>query len=147
METWTIWLIVAACLLLVEVMTQMMWALCMTVGALAAMVCTLLGMETEWCIVVMVAVAIGTYAAVLPYFRRWHLRQSERNARTGMDALLGRRATVTHEIRPGELGRGRIDGDNWQLRAPGTDTVIHAGQTVVVTAYDSIILTVEPVRE
>lgn len=60
-----------------------------------------------------------------------------------MDALLGRRATVTHEIRPGRLGRARIDGDNWQVQAPGVGHVIPAGREVTVTSYDSIILTVE----
>ena len=63
-------------------------------------------------------------------------------ARTGMDALLGRRATVTHAIRPGELGRARIDGDNWQVQCPSATEEIKAGTEVVVTSYDSIILTV-----
>lgn len=61
-----------------------------------------------------------------------------------MDALEGRRATVTHAIRPGQLGRARIDGDNWQVRAPGVDREIRAGEEVSVTGYDSIILTVTP---
>ena len=68
------------------------------------------------------------------------------DSRTGMDALLGRKAVVTHEIRPGELGRARIDGDNWQVRAPGVRTVIRHGEEVSVTGYDSIILTVEPLH-
>jgi membrane protein implicated in regulation of membrane protease activity len=59
-----------------------------------------------------------------------------------MDALLGRRATVTQEIKPGELGRARIDGDNWQVRAPGIHTTITRGEEVIVNSYDSIILNV-----
>ena len=64
------------------------------------------------------------------------------DSRTGMDALLGRRATVIHPIHPGRLGRARIDGDNWQVQAPSVCEVIPDGTEVVVTGYDSIILTV-----
>ena len=143
MEMWLLWVLVGAFLLIVEVLTQSMWALCIAVGAFAAMVCSLLGMEPVWTVAVVIGVALGTYACLLPVFRKWHLRQSLREARTGMDALLGRRAIVTHEIKPDALGRGRIDGDNWQLRAPGVEDVIKAGERVIVTGYDSIILTVE----
>lgn len=147
MELWTIWLIAAAGLLIIEVLTQMMWALCLTIGALAALLCSLCGIELPWQITVMAAIGIGTYIAVLPRFKRWHAKASARKARTGMDALLGRRAFVTHEIRPGHLGRARIDGDNWQVSAPDITHTIHAGTEVVVTAYDSIILTVTPLPE
>lgn len=37
MDIWTIWLIAAILLLIVEVPTQMMWALCLTIGATGAM--------------------------------------------------------------------------------------------------------------
>lgn len=70
------------------------------------------------------------------------MKRTGREARTGMDALLGRKAVVTNEIRPGDTGRVRIDGDNWQAVAPGVNFTIHKGTETVVTAYDSIILTV-----
>lgn len=142
MALWIIWLIAAALLLITEVLTQMMWVLCLAVGALGALALSLLGVDTEWQVTALPAIGVGTYIAVLPRFKRWHARQSEREARTGMDALLGRRATVTHAIRPGELGRARIDGDSWQVKAPGVQDEIPAGAEVSVTAYDSIILTV-----
>lgn len=146
MEPWLIWLIAATLLIVIEVLTQMMWALCLTVGALGAMVCSLCGVDLIWQIVVMALLSVVAYVVFLPLFRRWHSRQDMREARTGMDALLGRRATVTNVIKPGELGRARIDGDNWQVRCPSATTEIHAGSEVVVTAYDSIILTVEPFK-
>lgn len=147
MEAWIIWLIVASLLVVIEVMTQMMWALCLSLGALGAMVCALCGLDLAWQSVAVALLSAVAYVALLPLFRRWHARASARNARTGMDALLGRRATVTHSIRPGELGRARIDGDNWQVQAPGVSEVIAAGSEVVVTDYDSIILTVAPLAD
>lgn len=142
MEPWIIWLIIAALLLITEVLTQMMWALCLTVGAVAAMALSLLDVGLAWQVTALLAVGLGTYAAILPRFRRWHAKAAEHRARTGMEALLGRRAVVTEAIRPGRLGRARIDGDNWQVQAPGIDLEIPAGAEVSVTDYDSIILTV-----
>lgn len=142
MEAWTVWLIAAAILIAVEIGTQMMWALCLAAGALGAMACALCGFGLTWQTVSLALLSVAAYVVFLPLFRRWHARSDAREARTGMDALLGRRATVTHAIHPGRLGRARIDGDNWQVQAPGAAATIAAGTEVVVTAYDSIILTV-----
>lgn len=71
-----------------------------------------------------------------------HNARTAHAARTGMDALLGRRAIVTETVRPGSLGRARIDGDNWQVQAPSEPMAIPVGAEVIVTGYDSIILTV-----
>lgn len=142
MEAWIVWLIVAAVLIVIEVMSQMMWALCLSVGALGAMVCSLCGLDIVWQTVALAVCSAVAYVVFLPMFRRWHARRAAHESRTGMDALLGRRATVTEAIHPGRLGRARIDGDNWQVKAPAVSDTIHAGTEVVVTAYDSIILTV-----
>lgn len=146
MEAWIIWTIVAALLIVVEVMSQMMWALCLGIGAIAAAVCAFFGVDLTWQITALAIASLAGYLLLLPMFNRWHARQNAREARTGMEALLGRKAVVTHEIKPGGLGRVRIDGDNWQVKAPGSDVVIPAGAEVVVTSYDSIILDVQPAR-
>ncbi|MCM1006119.1 MAG: NfeD family protein [Prevotella sp.] len=143
MELWTVWIIVAIVLLIIEVLTQMMWALCLTVGALGALVCSFVDVSLSWQIVVMAAMAIVAYAVFLPHFKRWHAKHDAKEARTGMDALLGRRAIVTQPIEPGMLGRARIDGDNWQVKAPGLTVTVLPGTEVSVTAYDGNILTVE----
>ncbi len=142
MEIWVVWLIVAAVLIVLEVITQMMWAFCLSVGALGAIACAFLGLDLTWQVVVMALLSVVAYLVFLPLFKRWHARTEIHKARTGMDALLGRRATVTHAIHPGQLGRARIDGDNWQVKAPSVPGTIPSGTEVVVTAYDSIILTV-----
>ncbi|MCM1318870.1 MAG: NfeD family protein [Muribaculaceae bacterium] len=144
MELWTIWIIVAIVLAIVEVLTQMMWALCLTIGALGAMICSLCDVPIAWQIVVLAVLAIIAYAALLPFFKRWHNKSDRRQIRTGMDALLGRRAIVTQAIEPERMGRVRIDGDNWQVKAPGVSDIIPVGDEVVVNAYESNILTVEP---
>lgn len=146
MEMWIIWLIVAAVLVIAEVLTQMIWTLCFAVGCVGALVASLLGVDIIWQIVTMAAVSVLAFLWLMPVFKRWHERSNKRDSRddrTGMDALLGRRAVVTEEIEPGKLGRARIDGDNWQVCSSSVET-IKRGAEVVVTSYDSIILHVQP---
>lgn len=150
MELWIVWLIVAAALVIVEVLTQMVWTLCLAVGCGGALIADFCGAPLIWQIVVMAVTSVVAFLVLMPWFKRWHETSgsaSDHDDRTGMDALIGRKAVVVHEIRPGGKGRARIDGDNWQVKAPGIETVIEAGSEVVVTSYDSIILSVKPISE
>lgn len=149
MELWLIWLIICAVLVIIEILSQMIWTMCLAVGCLAAMVSSLMDTTLATQIIVMAVAAVIAYFFLMPVFKRWHKNSDEkegRNARTGMDALLGRRAVVKDEIKPGKLGRAVIDGDNWQVRAPHCDHTIEHGAEVVVTGYDSIILNVEEIK-
>ena len=58
MEVWIIWLTAAALLLTIEVLTQMMWALCLTIGAAGAMVCALCGLDLKWQVAAMAGLGI-----------------------------------------------------------------------------------------
>ena len=145
MEPWIICIIAAAALLIIEILSHMVWNLCMSAGSHAGKTAALAGADPLWQAVAMAVTAVATYIVIIPWYRRWHesvIARSGHQSRTGMDALLGRRATVTQEIKPGELGRARIDGDNWQVRAPGIHTTITRGEEVIVNSYDSIILNV-----
>ena len=142
---WILWLVLAAVLLIVEVLTQMVWTLCLAIGCIGALIADFCGVSLEWQLIIMAIATVAAYITVVPYVKRWHERQvakEGRPARTGMDALLGRKALVTEVIRPGETGRARIDGDSWQVVAPGIPYAIPCGAEVTVTDYDSIILTV-----
>lgn len=145
MQTWIIWIIVALALGALEVAMQTVWMLCLAAGCLGGLAATLCGAGPGTQIVVMAAASVAAYIAFLPLFRRWkqkHARKISRDDRTGMEALLGRRAIVTEAIRPGLMGRVRIDGDSWQARTQRSDVMVLPGAEVTVTAYDSIILTV-----
>ena len=147
METWIIWLIIMGVLLIIEVLSQMMWALCLAVGCIVGMICSIFGIDLIWQVILMSVGSVAAYVFLVPLFQKWHALSVDRKgkeARTGMDALLGRRAIVSEEIRPDRLGRARIDGDNWQVRSSSKNTVIPRGTEVVVTGYDSIILEVSP---
>ena len=143
---WIIWLIVAAVLVVVEVLSQQVWTLCLAIGCIGAVMADLFDASIPWQVTVMAISAVVAYLALMPLFKRWHDRSSASRsgeALTGMDALPGRRAFVTEVIEPGCMGRVRIDGDNWQARAPQCDTFIEVGTEVTVTAYDGNILDVQ----
>lgn len=146
MELWIVWIIIAAVLVIVEVLSQMVWTFCLAAGCIGALVASLLGVDIAWQIIILAITSVIAYMVMMPWFKRWHdksMAKEGRDSRTGMDALLGRHATVVDEIKPGELGRARIDGDCWQVKAPGVSDTIKHGEEVVVNGYDSIILTVE----
>lgn len=142
MSAWIIWLIAAVILLIVELFTQAVWAFSLSVGCLVAAALSVFVDSAAWQGICVAVAAVIAWLSLAPVIKRMKEKTAHK-ARTGMDALLGRRAVVIDEIRPGELGRARIDGDYWQVRAPGADHVIHHGNEVTVTSYDSIILTVE----
>ncbi|MCM1309736.1 MAG: NfeD family protein [Bacteroides sp.] len=141
---WLIWLCTALVLLLVEVFSQAVWSFCLAIGCLCASVLSVFVPSLAAQGITIGVCTLIAWLLLAPIVKKWEHKRSK-TARTGMDALLGRKAVVTDEIRPGELGRARIDGDYWQVRAPGIDTTIHRGAEVSVTAYDSIILTVEKI--
>lgn len=148
-EPWIIWLIACGILLITEVLTQMLWALCLAVGCLLGFAGDLCGASPLWQFVLFIVGALLSYVLLVPLFQRWHALQVDRKgkaARTGMDALLGRRAVLADEITAERPGRGRIDGDNWQMVSDDKAVpAIPRGTEVIVTGYDSIILRVRPV--
>ena len=144
MTLWIIWLTLAALLMIVEVFTQMVWTLCLAIGCVAALVGDYFGAALAWQLIIIAVTTVAAYIVLVPYVKRWHENQVNkegRTSRTGMEAILGRRATVTQVIHPGKIGRARIDGDSWQVVASGVPYAIPCGAEVIVTDYNSIILT------
>ncbi len=149
MELWIIWLIIIATLLTLEVIFQSVWALCLAMGSLAGVILAVFGASLAWQIGLSALGSVVAYIIMIPYFQRFFAKATERrgkSVRTGMDALLGRKGVLSQQITPDNFGRLRIDGDNWQVRS-SKNSHIPRGTEVVVTGYDSIILTVEPLSE
>ena len=63
---------------------------------------------------------------------------------TNADALIGRQAIVSEDIKPVVGGRVKVDGDDWKaVTADGKS--IEAGKVVKILKLDSVILTVEEI--
>lgn len=147
MGIWIIWLIVIGLLLIVEVLSQMVWSLCLAIGCVAGLVASLCGGTLVWQIILTAIASVAAYIILVPAFKKWHALKVDENSkisRTGMDALLGRTTIIYEEIRPDRPGRARIDGDNWQVTTSSNGGFLPRGTKVSVVGYDSIILFVEP---
>lgn len=139
------WIITALILIALEILTQMVWTLCLAIGCVAAIAGDLCGLDLAWQISLAGVTAVIAYFVLMPHLRKWQHRSEKRDgrdARTGMDALLGRKGVVTEPVAPGGQGRVRIDGDSWQAKAEDPALRIERGSTVTVQSYDSIVLTV-----
>ena len=148
MEIWIMWLIATAVLVIIELMTGMVASFCLAIGCLASMIVSLFSISVN---MQLLALAIGTILSFIflaPVIRKWQQQKGEKNPKaqnSNMDALIGRIVVVTQTIPADcELGRIRIDGDNWQARSI-SGAEIEEGRRVKVVSYDSIIIEVEEV--
>lgn len=144
MGIWSFWLILAAGFLVAEVFTLSATCLYIGIGALAAMICALLGGGWVAAIVTFVAATVFLYLATFHWRSRLMrcLHKGTTHGSTGMDALIGRTGTVYQSH---DCLRMRIDGDYWQVRPSKHELPLVPGDEVRVVGYDSIILTVEPI--
>ena len=136
LSNWLLWLIAAAILVIVELLTNTFAAFCLVGGCALALATSLIGFGIE----------AQLTAAFKPLIKRQAEARRHRDCLSNMDALIGRTTTVTEAIGGNTPGRVRIDGDNWQAVSADASP-IDVGTKVRVTGYDSIILTVEREEE
>lgn len=148
MEVWIIWLIFAAALVIVELLTQWISSFCLAIGCMAAMIGELCGASVVWQLVWLALGTIAGFVCFIPFFKhrieRKKLSADPAAAASNMDALVGRTARVIVQIPSQGLGRVKLDGDNWQAACA---IPVAVGAEVKVVGYDSIILKVIPVNQ
>ncbi|HUC22963.1 MAG TPA: NfeD family protein [Streptosporangiaceae bacterium] len=141
MGTWVIWLIVAAVLGTVEVMTTTLAFGLVGIAALIAAGAGFLGAPAALQFGVFV-LASGVGLGVARPFALRHIRQPPM-LRTGTAALVGRSALVLEEVGP-HGGRVRIGGEVWSARSYDETQVIPAGSTVDVMHIEGATALVYP---
>lgn len=145
MEMWIVWLILLIVFIIIELSTFWLTTFCLAVGCLGALLTSLVGGDLTWQICVLAVVAMVSFVVAGPYFRRRYAKDGDKAKRlSNMEALIGRKATVSQDISSQHPGRVKIDGDNWMAVSLDPDVEISVGTMVEVEGYDSIILTVTP---
>ncbi|HEY1819995.1 MAG TPA: NfeD family protein [Trebonia sp.] len=141
MSTWVIWLIVAAVLGTVEIVTVTLAFGLVAAGALVAAIAGAAGggLPVQFGAFV-VASALGLGVA-RPIAMR-HVRQPPL-LRTGAAALVGRSAIVVEEV-SAQGGRVRIGADLWSSRPYDETLIIPAGTTVDVLLIEGATALVYP---
>jgi membrane protein implicated in regulation of membrane protease activity len=141
MGTWVIWLIVAAVLGTVEVLTTTLAFGLVGIAALIAAGTGYLGAPAALQFGVFVAASAVGLGVARPFALR-HIRQPPM-LRTGTAALVGRSALVLEEVGP-HGGRVRIGGEVWSARSYDETQVIPAGKTVDVMHIEGATALVYP---
>src|ERR1700741_5459448 len=130
MPAWLVWMIVAAVLSLVELLTLTVAAGLLAVAAVAASVTAALGVSTAGQAAAFAVAGGVSVGVMLPAVRR-HRRAARPAARSGVAALVGRSALVIDPV-DAHRGRVRIGGEVWSARAFAPGQVIPAGAVVDV---------------
>lgn len=146
MTPWLIWLIAAIVLLIIEVITGTVAALCLAVGCVLAIIPAVMDSTAIVQFVVASAGAVASFMILSPIIRKYRLNKATRHdERSNMDAIIGRTGVVTEPIYPeGRQGRVRVDGDSWLAVADPQYCPLMIGDSVEVVSYDSIIIKVKP---
>jgi membrane protein implicated in regulation of membrane protease activity len=142
MQSWVLWLIVAAVLGTAELMTATLDLLLLAVAALAAAGAAGLGLGIALQVLAFAVTAAAMIALVRPVARR-HLTSSYPQLRTGVAALIGREAVVLTPCGR-EPGRVKIGGEEWSARSYDPHLIIPAGTTVDVFAIEGATALVHP---
>jgi membrane protein implicated in regulation of membrane protease activity len=140
-ETWIIWVIIAAVLGTIEILTTTLAFGLVALAAIVAAVVGAVGGDAALQFGAFVLASALGLGVARPFALR-HVRQPPM-LRTGTAALVGRPATVLEEV-SGQGGRVRIGGEVWSARSYDETLVIPAGKTVDVMHIEGATALVYP---
>jgi membrane protein implicated in regulation of membrane protease activity len=141
MDSWIIWLIIAAVLGTVEIMTTTLAFGLVGLAALIAAGTGFLGGDAAIQFGAFILASVLGLGVARPFALR-HIRQPPM-LRTGTAALVGRPAITLEEVGP-HSGRVRIGGEEWSARSYDETQVIPAGKTVDVMHIEGATALVYP---
>ena len=143
MEPWHIWIIVALIFFIMEIFTPSFAVACLSIGAIGGAIASACGLGLKFQILVFAIATLLAFVLVRPVvLKLFHNKSKE--VLTNVDALVGKLAIVSEEIKPVVGGRVKADGDAWKaVTADGSP--VEAGKAVRILKVDSVILTVETI--
>jgi membrane protein implicated in regulation of membrane protease activity len=144
MQSWILWMIVAAVLGTAELMAATFDLLLLAIAALAAGAIAGIGLGIGFQVLAFAVTAATLATLVRPVARR-HLT-GHPHLRTGVAALIGREAVVLAPC-DRDAGRVRIGGEEWSARSYDPDLHIPAGTRVDVFAIEGATALVHPQEE
>ncbi len=136
MADWLIWLIAAGALVVAETLSLGLVLIMFAGGALVAGGAAALGLGVGLQVLVFAIAAVGLLMVVRPIARR-HLENTAELSRTGVEALVGRTATVLRTV-DAKQGRVKIGGDEWSAQSYDATQVLEVGRTVRVMEINGV---------
>lgn len=143
-ETWWVWMILAAAFIIGEMLTAGFFLMWFGIGAAVAGVLDLLGLGPGWQFVAFIVVSGGLFALSRSFAERWTQKQPPG---IGADRLIGRKGIVVEQIDNIKAsGKVNLDREEWRARSESGDA-ISADTTVEVVALDGTRLVVRSLTE
>lgn len=136
-----LWLIAVIAFVVLEASTTALVSIWFAVGAAAALITSFFTQSLSVEAAVFAVVSAITLIIMVPTLAK---RRKERKApvTNGSPLTIGKQGVVLVDIKPGYLGRVRVDGLDWQARA---ELSMPEGTPCRVTDVDGAILIVRPV--
>jgi membrane protein implicated in regulation of membrane protease activity len=146
MEVWHIWFIVGIGFLIWEIFTPGFVVANVGLGCFAGALASFLGAGLAVQVAAFAGMNLVGFIFVRPVFLKYFYRAGDRK-KLGLQALIGRNALVTEEIRPADgQGRVKLGSEEWKaVSDPGER--IEPGRIVEVVRIESTVLVVTPVEE
>ena len=139
------WLVAFVIFIGIEAGTTALTTIWFAGGSLAAFLAALFGLPVQVQLVLFLLVSFLLLIFTKPFVTRFVNRDTEK---TNVEGLIGKRGRVTAEINNAmSVGAVVVNGQEWTARAVSDDTVIPAGQPVVIREIRGVKLIVEQVME
>ncbi|HIZ34624.1 MAG TPA: NfeD family protein [Candidatus Ruania gallistercoris] len=139
---WLWWLGAALVLGVIEMLTVDLLFLMLAGGAVAAAVAGALGLPFWVQLLVAAVVAVLLLFGVRPWALT-KLKSSTPDAKTGVDAQIGRSATVVSDVTD-RAGRVKLHGEVWTARIEQAGVMLPTGSTVTVLRIEGATAIVGP---
>ena len=133
-----LWLVAIVLFVAVEASTTALVSVWFAVGAAAAMVVSFFSVSLGLQLLVFAIVSAVALGVMVPSLAK-HRKEHQPPVTNGSPLSIGKQGVVLRAINPGELGRVRVDGLDWQARA---DTPLSEGSKCRVTDVDGAVLIV-----
>ena len=141
MEIWIYWTIAALLLFIVELMTAGFAVICLAFGAGAAAIAAGCDATFNTQLLIFAIVSVVAIACVRPILKRTIFKGGEKVI-TNASAIVGKHGVVYTDVDDDDNGRVVIDGIDWRAKSEDGQPLAK-GTKVVLTAIDSVVLTVK----
>lgn len=140
MDIWLYWVIAALLLFIVELFTSGFAVICLSIGAIGGAIAAASDASIEMQLLTFAIVSMVAIICVRPLLKRLFFKNGEKVA-TNASAMVGKRGVVCQEVDE-DSGRVMVEGVDWRAKSEDGE-LLPIGTKVVVTAIDSVVLTVK----
>lgn len=141
-DTWLIlmWVAVAIIAIIVELQTTDLSSIWATLGGIVAMIVAFFCHMWWVQLLVFIVITLLGLFLIKPYVKRY-IKRNE--VKTNSDALVGKVAIVTEDIKDGLVGAVRLEGKEWSALARNPEDSLEKDSKVEVLAIEGVKLIVK----